>query len=175
MRVRFPSLVLSVLAAAAALSSLGCGGGLDFDNDSFPAPFVGLAESPATCQSAGSGQILFDLADVRVSENFRPTDPANRVDVSGTVSGIGDMDQLALIVYPAGALCPILSATAATVDGSNFTARGDFGDRDEFRFVLVAHSGVLDDLDCDDASGCFLTAAGSFTAVSHAIEVRLTD
>ena len=110
-----------------------------------------------------------------ITENFRPTDPANRVDVEGTVSGIGDTEQVALLIYPADAACPIISAAAATVDGSSFTARGDFGDQREFRFVLVAHAGVLDDVSCDDASGCLSTAAGSFSAVSHAIEVRLAD
>ena len=170
-RLRF----LPLVAAAAASLLLGCSQGLDFDNDSFPAPFVALVEAPPTCQTVGGGQILFDLADLRVTQGFAASTPSNRVDVSGTVSGFADTDSVELIVLPATVDCPIVSSNTATVTDSSFTARADIGGLDEFRVVLVAHSGASGDVDCDDASGCLSAAAGGFTAMSIAVEVRLTD
>ena len=172
MRRLLPIRFLSVLAAGAALTLLGCDGGLEFDNASLPAPSIAIGPAPAACSSAGAGTILFEIEDIRVSENFPGSVPANRLDVSGTVSGLGMGDSVEILLFPAGATCPLIGLATATHDGTTFTARVDYGDILFFRAVLVAHAGGLDDIECSGENDCLSTLAGTFSAVSASIEVE---
>lgn len=171
-RIRLHFLVPPALAAALAL--LGCGGGLDFDDDSLPAPSIGLGVAPDTCASSGGGQVHFALQDVLVSENFPARLPGNRVQIEGSLSGVADTDQVAVVILPLDSDCPIFSTGVATVVGTEFSVLGDYGSLRAFRAVVVAHAGVAGDLTCDGTSGCLATSAGSFSAISETVEVRLT-
>ncbi len=173
MRRLLPIRVLPVLAACVALSLLGCDGGLDFENDTFPAPSIAIGAPPVACSAVGSGTILFEIGDITVVENSPASLPQNRLTVSGTVSGLGMDDSLEVVVLPFDQDCPILASATATVTGTDFTATVEFGERVAFRAALVAHAGVLEDVDCSVDSDCLSTAAGSFSAVSAMIEVLL--
>ena len=173
MRRLLPIRFLPALAACVALSLLGCDGGLDFENDSLPSPSIAIGPPPLACTSVGSGSILFEIQDVTVVENSPASTPQNRVSVSGSVSGLGMGDSLELLLLPFDFDCPILASATATVTGTDFTATVEFGERVAFRAALVAHAGVLEDVDCSVDSDCLSTAAGSFSAVSAMIEVLL--
>ena len=173
MSPRTPLHLLVPPALTAALALLGCGGGLDLDDDSLPAPSITLTAAPDTCSSAGGGQVHFALQDVLVSENFPARVPQNRVLIEGSLTGIAGTDQVAVLILPFSSDCPILATGVATVAGDEFSVLGDYGSRRAFRAVVVAHAGVAGDLSCDGGNGCLATAAGAFSAISQTVVVRL--
>lgn len=173
MKRLLPIRTLSLLAACAAVTLLGCDGGLDFDNASLPDPSIAIGPPPVTCSTAGSGTIGFEIQDITVTENFPGATPQNRMDVTGTVSGLAMGDELLILLLPYSSDCPLQAVATATTDGTTFSARIDFGEGVAFRAVLVSHSGLPEDITCTSESACLATAAGSFSAVSDSIEVLL--
>jgi hypothetical protein len=173
MRLLQPTRFLPVLAACSLLTLLGCDGGLDFDNESLQAPSIAFGPSPASCSGVGTGTISIAIQDITVTQNFPGNAPQNRVDIAGTVSGLGMDDALEVLVLPAHSDCPIQSSATATSDGSTFSAIVDFGSLVSFRVVLVAHPGTLADIECSADSNCLSSLAGGFSAMSEAIGVEL--
>jgi hypothetical protein len=168
-----PCTLAATLAAATLLS---CSAEVD-DNplDQSLVPLITRTEAPATCAAAGGGAtVVLDDVGTQVVTNVPNLPPVNRLDLRGSVTGLGAGDNVVVALLSDDAECQLFGAATATLGaGGAFTAQLDIADRTLFRVVAIATSATAAQVGCDTANGCLSVSAGSISGVSEALRIEL--
>jgi hypothetical protein len=168
--LRRTSLAAGLLAAALTAA---CTGGLDTSVDELFPPAVLLTPAVTTCPAAGTGSMLAISPDRTTITTGNPSfTPVNRIDVVGTVAGLGAGVGVLVGLVPEQENCPVARIVAATLDGAGgFTARLDIQEMTRFRVIALATAapsgGVTCPADCVDTGGV------AVSGISESLLVRL--
>ena len=166
-----PRLAASVLLAAAAVALLAaCSSGLSTNNDTLPLPAISQGTAAVTC-TAAAGAGTLSLSDTRTQAVLGyPVNPANRVNVVGTATGVDPTATIYVALLPISTDCSPLGQTTAPIaaDGS-FAATVDL--RDHMRFRIVAFAAPAGGTVACTGTDC--VSVTGMLAVSNTLQVRL--
>lgn len=163
----------ATLLGVAALAA-GCKYGLKPDTSSFGTPGYSTGPAPATCPTAGRAAMLaIDQHDVTIEQGNSTQAPINRVDLTGTVSGLPAGDSIYVLMIPKDTNCSLISVTPAAVGTGTFTATVDMGTNLNFRLVAVATAAARTDLNCDATNDCIQAGTAAPDGISNTILVVL--